>query len=68
MVGPTRSSPNGFGATGSSDLPPPPPAHDTVGGLHGHSNRGATPNPTDVAADRSADEPRAATWGQSQGA
>jgi hypothetical protein len=25
MVGPTRSSPNGFGATGSSDLPPPPP-------------------------------------------
>jgi hypothetical protein len=25
MVGPTRSSPNGFGATGSSDLLPPPP-------------------------------------------
>jgi hypothetical protein len=25
MVGPTRSSPNGFGATGNSDLPPPPP-------------------------------------------
>jgi hypothetical protein len=25
MVGPTRSSPNGFGATGSSDLPLPPP-------------------------------------------
>jgi hypothetical protein len=25
MVGPTRSSPNGFGATGSSDLPPPLP-------------------------------------------
>jgi hypothetical protein len=25
MVGPTRSSPDGFGATGSSDLPPPPP-------------------------------------------
>jgi hypothetical protein len=25
MVGPTRSSPNGFGATGSSELPPPPP-------------------------------------------
>jgi hypothetical protein len=22
MVGPTRNSPNGFGATGSSDLPP----------------------------------------------
>jgi hypothetical protein len=25
MVGPTLSSPNGFGAFGSSDLPPPPP-------------------------------------------
>jgi hypothetical protein len=25
MVGPTRSSPNGFGVTGSSDLLPPPP-------------------------------------------
>jgi hypothetical protein len=25
MLGPTRSSPNGFGAIGSSDLPPPPP-------------------------------------------
>jgi hypothetical protein len=25
MVGPTRSSPNGFGATGSSDLLPLPP-------------------------------------------
>jgi hypothetical protein len=25
MAGPTLSSPNGFGATGSSDLPPPPP-------------------------------------------
>jgi hypothetical protein len=25
MVGPTRSSPNGFGASGSDDLPPPPP-------------------------------------------
>jgi hypothetical protein len=25
MVGPMRSSPNGFGATGSSELPPPPP-------------------------------------------
>jgi hypothetical protein len=25
MVGPMRSSPNGFGATGSSDLPPQPP-------------------------------------------
>jgi hypothetical protein len=25
MVGTTRSSPNGFGANGSSDLPPPPP-------------------------------------------
>jgi hypothetical protein len=25
MVGPTRSSPNGFGAPGSSELPPPPP-------------------------------------------
>jgi hypothetical protein len=25
MVGPTRSSPNGFRATGSSDLLPPPP-------------------------------------------
>jgi hypothetical protein len=25
MVGPMRSSPNGFGATGSSDLPPPTP-------------------------------------------
>jgi hypothetical protein len=26
------------------------------------------PNPADAAADRSADEPRAATWGQSRGA
>jgi hypothetical protein len=25
MVGPTRSSPNGFGVIGSSELPPPPP-------------------------------------------
>jgi hypothetical protein len=25
MVGTTRSSPNGFGANGSGDLPPPPP-------------------------------------------
>jgi hypothetical protein len=25
MVGPTRSSPNGFGASGSGDLPLPPP-------------------------------------------
>jgi hypothetical protein len=25
MVEPMRSSPNGFGATGSGDLPPPPP-------------------------------------------
>jgi hypothetical protein len=25
MVGPTRASPNGFGASGSGDLPPPPP-------------------------------------------
>jgi hypothetical protein len=25
MVGPTRSSPNGFGASGSGELPPPPP-------------------------------------------
>jgi hypothetical protein len=25
MVGPTHSSPNGFGASGSGDLPPPPP-------------------------------------------
>jgi hypothetical protein len=25
MVGPTRDSRNGFGATGSSELPPPPP-------------------------------------------
>jgi hypothetical protein len=25
MVGPTRSSPNGFGATSSSEVPPPPP-------------------------------------------
>jgi hypothetical protein len=25
MVGPTCSSPNGFGASGISDLPPPPP-------------------------------------------
>jgi hypothetical protein len=25
MVGPTRGSSNGFRATGSSDLPPPPP-------------------------------------------
>jgi hypothetical protein len=25
MVGPTRSPPNGFGVTGSSDRPPPPP-------------------------------------------
>jgi hypothetical protein len=25
MVGPTRSSPNDFGASGSGDLPPPPP-------------------------------------------
>jgi hypothetical protein len=25
MVGPTRTSPNGFGATCISELPPPPP-------------------------------------------
>jgi hypothetical protein len=25
MVGLTRSTPNGFGASGSCDLPPPPP-------------------------------------------
>jgi hypothetical protein len=25
MVGPTRSTPNGFGALGSGNLPPPPP-------------------------------------------
>jgi hypothetical protein len=25
MVGPTRSTPNGFGASGSGDLLPPPP-------------------------------------------
>jgi hypothetical protein len=25
MVGLTRSTPNGFGASGSGDLPPPPP-------------------------------------------
>jgi hypothetical protein len=25
MVGTTRNSPNGFGASGSGDLPPPPP-------------------------------------------
>jgi hypothetical protein len=25
MVGPTRSTPNGFGSLGSGDLPPPPP-------------------------------------------
>ena len=25
MVGPTRSSPNGFGTSGSGELPPPPP-------------------------------------------
>jgi hypothetical protein len=25
MVGTTRSSPNGFGASGGGDLPPPPP-------------------------------------------
>jgi hypothetical protein len=28
-VGPTRSSPNGFGASGSGDLPPPPPMTPT---------------------------------------
>jgi hypothetical protein len=67
MVGPTRSSPNGFGATGSSDLPPPPPMMP-VGGLHGYSNRGVAPDPADVAADSPEDEPRAATWRQSRGA
>jgi hypothetical protein len=29
MVGTTRSSPNGFGASGSGDLPPPPPMTPT---------------------------------------
>jgi hypothetical protein len=67
MVGTTRSSPNGFGASGSGDLPPPPPMN-TDGGLHGHPNRGAAPDPADVAADRPADEPRATTRGQPRGA
>jgi hypothetical protein len=29
MVGPTSSTPNGFGASGSGDLPPPPPMAQT---------------------------------------
>jgi hypothetical protein len=29
MVGTTRSSPNGFRASGSGDLPPPPPMNPT---------------------------------------
>jgi hypothetical protein len=29
MVGTTRNSPNGFGANGSGDLPPPPPMTPT---------------------------------------
>jgi hypothetical protein len=29
MVGPTRSTPNGFGASGSGDPPPPPPLTPT---------------------------------------
>jgi hypothetical protein len=29
MVGPTHSSSNGFGASGSGDLPPPPPMTPT---------------------------------------
>jgi hypothetical protein len=29
MVGTTRSSPNGFGVSGSGDLPPPPPMTPT---------------------------------------
>jgi hypothetical protein len=29
MVGPTRNTPNGFGASGSGDPPPPPPLTPT---------------------------------------
>jgi hypothetical protein len=40
-----------------------PTAHDTIGGIHGHSDRGAAPDPTDAATDRPAAEPEATSWG-----
>jgi hypothetical protein len=43
-------------------------AHDAVGGLHGHTNRGVAPDLAGAATDRSVDELRAATRGQSRGA
>jgi hypothetical protein len=37
MVRPTRSTPNGFGATGSDDLPPPPPTTLTEAFVAAHT-------------------------------
>jgi hypothetical protein len=62
MVGPTRSSPNGFGASGSGDLPPPPmmPSEAFMA-----TQTEVAPDPTDAAADSPAAEPEAATWSYS---
>jgi hypothetical protein len=37
MVRPTRSTPNGFGAPGSGDLPPPPPTMLTEAFVAAHT-------------------------------
>jgi hypothetical protein len=56
MVGPTRSSPNVFGSSSSGELPLTT-THDAVRGIHRHSNKGVTPDPTDAAAYHPAAEP-----------
>jgi hypothetical protein len=63
MVGPTHRFPNSFGASGSGYLPPSTAtAHDTVGGIHGHPDRGVALDPADAATDRPAAEPEATSW------
>jgi hypothetical protein len=66
MVGPTRSSPNGFGATGSSDLPPPPPMTPSEAFMATQTE--VLRQFLQTQADRSAGELRAAAWDQSRGA
>jgi hypothetical protein len=66
MVGTTCSSPNGFGASGSGDLPPPPPMTPTEAFMATQTE--VLRQILQAAADRPADEPRAATRGQPRGA
>jgi hypothetical protein len=57
MVRSTRSTPNNFDASGSGDLPPPPPM-TPVETFHGHPNRSVVPDSADVAADGPTDATR----------